>query len=126
MNKYLVMVFLAIELTSCTTKDEQYYRSHPKELQQALKSCPAKKPAGTNCDALGQLGERLNTLAYQLQSGPQRFGGKILSLQVTIAQQEKKLKENSNASDVKAALAKNKEDLADYLAVVKWLESPES
>jgi hypothetical protein len=126
MNKYLVLVLVSLGLVSCSDKKEQYYRSHPKELQQALKSCPADTPPAMTCDALQQLGGRLNELAYQLQSSPQGFGAKILSLQETIATQEAELKESKTAPDVKPSLIKNKSDLADYLAVVKWLESPES
>ena len=81
MNKYLVLVLVSLGLVSCVAKDEQYYLSHPKELQQALKSCPAQTPPNMTCDALQKLGERLNSLAYQLQSSPQGFGNKILSLQ---------------------------------------------
>lgn len=121
-----MLVLVSLGLVSCTAKDEQYYRSHPKELQQALKSCPAEKPPLMTCDALHKLGERLNALAYQLQSSPQGFGAKILSLQQTIAQQEIELKENKRAPDSNTSLINNKNQLADYLAVVKWLESPES
>jgi hypothetical protein len=126
MNKYLVLLLVSLGLVSCAAKDEQYYRSHPKELQQALKSCPAEKPPMMTCDALQTLGERLNSLAYQLQSSPQGFGNKILSLQQTIAKQEVELKEHKTVPNMNASLIKNKNDLADYLAVVKWLESPES
>ena len=127
MNKYLVMILVAaVGLVSCSVKDEAYYLSHPKELQQALKSCPTQQPQGASCDQLQQLGERLNQLAYQLQSSPQGFGSKILSLQETIAKQELELKDKKATPKIRASLVKNKNDLVDYLAVVKWLESPES
>lgn len=113
----------AVGLVSCSVKEEQYYFSHPKEVQQALKSCPAQQPQGISCEQLQQIGERMNNLAYQLQSNPQGFGSKILALQETIAKQEM---EPKKASKTNASLIQNKHDLESYLAIVKWLESPES
>lgn len=125
MNKYLVLALMTLGLVSCTTKDEHYYRSHPHKLQQALKACPSQQPQGLNCEQLGRLGERMNSLAYQLQSSPQGFGAKILSLQEAIAQQEIALKDKPTV-EANTLLAQKKHELAEYLAVVKWLESPES
>ena len=124
MNKYFVMALITLGLVSCAAKDEHYYLSHPKELQQALKSCPYKQPQGLNCDELQKLGEQMNNLAYQLQSSPQGFGSKILSLQELIAKQEMQLNQNSD-TEISTSLAQKKHELAEYLAVVKWLESPE-
>lgn len=126
MNKYLV-ILLILGLTSCIgTKDEQYYRSNPKELQNAMKSCPNKQPEGLTCEHIEQLSNRMNSLAYQLQYNPQGFGGKILALQEKIAKQQLELRKSGANPDIKDSLEQNKQDLADYLAVVKWLESPES
>lgn len=120
-----MMALALLGLVSCSEKNEQYYRSHPKELQQALKTCPAVNPPSMTCDALQELGQSMNSLAYSLQSSPQGFGAKILALQETIAKQELALKNNKDAEGT-AALTQNKKQLANYLAVVKWLESPES
>lgn len=126
MNKYLV-VLIVLGLASCTAaKDEQYYRSHPKQLQEALKACPNQQPQGLTCPQIEELGGRLNNLAYQLQSNPQGFGHKILSLQETLAKQKSELKKNKTNTELKASVEQNKNKLADYLAIVKWLESPES
>ncbi|CAM2793866.1 hypothetical protein [Legionella worsleiensis] len=126
MNKYLVMIFITLGLTACSERGEHYYRANPKELQMALESCPGQKPSGISCEQLAQLGRRLNSLAYQLQLSPQGFGNKILAIQQTIAEQKSKLNHSEGDSELKAALAQNEHDLADCLAVVKWLESPES
>lgn len=91
-----------------------------------MKACPDKQPRGLSCQQAQQIAVELNGLAYQLQSNPQGFGSKILTLQQTIANQETELKKTGNNQELKAALKKNKQDLADYLVVVKWLESPES
>jgi hypothetical protein len=126
MNKYLVMSLLvSLGLVSCGVKDEQYYRLNPKALEKAIKDCPNQQPQGLSCPQIVQLGNRLGNLAYQLQSSPQGFGTKILSLQQTIAAQEKELKSKENP-ELSKSLQVNKADLADFLAVVKWLESPES
>jgi hypothetical protein len=125
MNKYLVVILIALGLTSCNMKNEQYYLSKPKELQKALKACPNQAPQGLSCQQLEQIGDRMNRLAYQLQSNPQAFGNKILALQQTIAAQQLELKKN-RTKELQASLAQNQHDLVDFLAVVKWLESPES
>lgn len=125
MNKYIVFALMSLVLAGCGAKDEQYYRSHPKEIQKSLAACPSNQPEGLSCQQLQKLGERMNTLAYQLQSNPQGFGAKILALQESIAQEELQLKQNSGP-ELKLSIKEHKHTLADYLAVVKWLESPES
>jgi hypothetical protein len=125
MNKCLVAILVILGLTSCTKKDEHYYQSHPNELQQAIKACPGRMPQGVTCDQLQTIAGRMNSLAYQLQSSPQGFGTKILALQEAIAKEEKQLKANGNA-DLQAHIDRNQHDLAEHLAVVKWLESPAS
>ncbi|BCA95232.1 hypothetical protein TUM19329_15930 [Legionella antarctica] len=126
MNKYLVVILIALGLTSCNVKNEQYYLSNPKELQKALKACPNQTPQGLSCQQLEQIGGRMNRLAYQLQSNPQAFGNKILVLQQAISNQQLALKKNSSSKELQASLALNQRNLVDYMAVVKWLESPES
>lgn len=123
MNKYLVMILIALGLVSCSEKNEQYYLKHPKELQQALKTCHDK---GQGCETIKQLAYRMNHLARELQYNPQGFGHKILSLQQTIATQELDINKNKAAPELMASLKQNKHELAECLAVVKWLESPES
>lgn len=126
MNKYIVVLLVTLGLTSCTLKDEHYYRSNPKELQKAIKACPDKQPQGLTCQQVNELGNRMNSLAYQLQYNPQGFGGKILTLQQTISNQEMELKKNGTNPALKATIEQNKQELAEFMAVVKWLESPES
>ncbi|KGP62864.1 hypothetical protein EP47_05195 [Legionella norrlandica] len=127
MNKYLVIILIALGLVSCQfKKDEQYYRSHPSELQKALKLCPNKQPDELNCQQLEEIGRRMNNLAYQLQRSPQEFGNKILDLQQVIAKQQMEIAKKNTNTELQDSLEKNQEELAYYLAVVKWLESPES
>lgn len=126
MNKYLVVILAALTLVSCTTKDEHYYLTHPKMLEQALKACPGEQPQTMSCQQLARLAKKMNMLAYQLQGNPQGFGIKILELQQNIATQEEQLKQDQTNQELKELLEKNKEKLTQLLAVVKWLESPES
>ncbi len=121
-----MIAFITLGLTACSEKNEQYYRSNPAELQKAIKECPQTQPTGMNCEQIEQLGKRLNNLAYQLQFSPQGFGNKILAIQQAIAKQKLELAADGAKPKLKAALEQNERDLADYLAVVKWLESPES
>lgn len=125
MNKYLILILGLLGLTSCTVKDERYYQRHPQALQQAVKLCPNQHPNGMSCQQLMEIANRLNVLGYQLQYNPQRFGIKILSLQQTLADQHNELKKNNSDSQLKDGIDQNKRELADLLAVVKWLESPE-
>jgi len=126
MNKYLVVILLTLGLTACQTKNEQYYLTHLQELQKAVKSCPSQQPQGMTCEQLQQIAKRMNELAFQLQLGPQGFGTNILNLQRTIVKQQLELKQNNNNTELKDSIAKNQHELAFLLAVVKWLESPES
>ena len=126
MNKCLLIMIIILGLTSCSKKNEHYYQMHPQELQQAIKSCPQKSPEGMTCIELQNIAERMNDLAYQLQQSPQGFGNKIIALQETIAKQQQQLKTESNSANLQASIAENEKILAEYLAVVKWLESPVS
>lgn len=120
-----MLSIITLGLLACGAKDEQYYRSHPKEIQTALEHCPSQQPAGMSCEQLHKLGQSMNSLAYQLQSNPQGFGAKILALQEAIAKDEQELKMKDSV-DLKNSLAQKRHTLVEYLAVVKWLESPES
>lgn len=126
MNKCLMAILVVIGLTSCMKKDEAYYQTHPNELQQAIKSCPKQQSQGMTCNQLQELARRMNQLAYQLQQNPQGFGNKILMLQDAIGRQEQQLKTDIGNKELQEEIARNQHDLAEYLAVVKWLESPTS
>lgn len=127
MNKYLVIILIGLGLSSCTTKNEQYYQLHPKELQKAIAMCTNHLLPKTSltCDQLERINNTMNGLAFQLQINPQGFGNKIIKLQQNIATQQIEIN-NHSTGQLKDSLEKNKLDLAYYLAVVKWLESPES
>lgn len=126
MNKYLLILLVVFGLTSCNKKDEQYYQKHPAELQKAIKACPNKQPERLSCKQIEAIGNQMMTLAYQLQYSPQGFGNKILNLQQKIATSKMDLQKESGNSDLKLSIQQDEHDLAVYLAVVKWLESPES
>ncbi len=118
--KYLFMAFTLL-LFSCSTENELYYQTHPQELQTALKGCA--QSSHLNCQQLRTIAITTNQMAMQLQSNPQAFGKKILALQESIAKQALQVKTNP---ELKTSLEKNRLLLAQYLAIVKWLESPES
>lgn len=126
MNKCLVVLLIIWGLSSCSTKNEYYYQTHPNELQQALKSCPEKQSQGLTCEQMETLADRMNKLAYQLQMSPQGFGQKIIALQEAIAKEESQLRTESNNENLQASLTQKKRDLADHLVVVRWFESPTS
>ncbi|TAL66556.1 MAG: hypothetical protein EPN84_00040 [Legionella sp.] len=126
MNKYVMVIVLMLGLTSCSEKNEHYYLTHPEALLSAVKACPVQQSQGLTCSQLSELANRLNILAYQLQYSPQGFGVKILSLQQTLSSQALEIEKNAANAELKASMALNQKDLADRLAVVKWLESPKS
>jgi len=126
MNKCLIAIVAILGLTSCTVKDEHYYQVNPDKLQQAMQACPGQQPQGLNCEQIEALAKRMNSLAYQLQINPQGFGTKIMQLQQTIADLQNQLKNEKDNSALQANLDQNKQNLADHLAVVRWLESPAS
>ena len=127
MNKCgLILLLVVFGLISCTKKDDHYYQTHPKELEQVIKNCPAQHPQQVTCDSLQKIAVRLNELAYLVQYSPQGFGTRISTLQEQIVRQEKQLKLEVSNSDLQANLLENKLILEEYLAVVKWLESPAS
>ncbi|KTC93804.1 MULTISPECIES: hypothetical protein [Legionella] len=125
MQKYLFMACMSLLLAACSTQEDgQYYRTHPQALQNAVKDCPAKQPANISCKQLAEVATGVNELAYQLQVNPQAFGKKIIALQETLASQQANLKANPNQPELKVTVQNNEEQLAEYLAIVRWLESP--
>jgi len=111
-------------LTACQAKDDQYYRLHPQKLQAALNNCSAAN-ASEQCERLRRIGFEVNQLAYKLQSQPQAFGQKIIALQVESVKLHEQYSENKN-DEKKREIDHNQAQLEQYLAIVKWLESPES
>lgn len=122
MIKYVFLFCAAMCLAACTAQDEHYYRTNPQDLDKAIKSCPAQPPPQLSCEQLAAIASSVNALAYQLQVNPQGFGKQILSLQEALAKQEAQPPQ----SKLSAAIIKNKQQLDEYLAVVRWLESPGS
>ncbi|MCE3043949.1 hypothetical protein [Legionella sp. 16cNR16C] len=126
MIKHFVWGMAVLLSTSCSARDENYYRLNPEKVEQALKNCPAASPGKISCNELKALSARQNQLAYELQLSPQGFGQRILSLQMKLAGQKLELKENANQTELREIIDQNERQLAEYLAIVKWLESPES
>lgn len=114
MIKQLLPGLLTLLLTSCATQDEQYFRTHPQKLQEALVSCPNTPPKAISCQQLQLIAVEVNKLVFEMQISPQRFGTKIIALQ-------------SELSETQTDAAKDtiRQKLAMRLAVVRWLQSPE-
>lgn len=123
--KYLFMA-CALLLVACSPRNEHYYQMHPQALQAAIKDCGAKQPSRLSCSQLENIAIKTNELAYQLQANPQAFGRKILALQERIAAEEAALGARVDQAELRVTLKENKQLLAQCLAVVQWLESPES
>ncbi|MFW2570588.1 hypothetical protein [Legionella sp. 29fVS95] len=127
MRKLWVLVCAAsIALAACSTRDEQYYRLNPQALQQAIKDCPNKQPAQISCEQLAAINSSVYELVYQIQINPQEFGKQILSIQQELAKQRIVLKKNPKQPELRKMIEENEQCLAERLAIVRWLESPES
>jgi hypothetical protein len=126
MTRYLFVAAMLMVLVACSTQDELYFRTNPQQLQKAIDNCPEKQPSLVSCEQLAEIAEDVSKLAYQLQVNPQGFGKKILALQENLAKQKADLLTNPNQPELKIKIKKNEQQLVEYLAIVKWLESPES
>ncbi len=115
----IFIVGLILIISGCTPHNENYYRMHLKALQEALSLCPEKSPADISCAKLNALGKEINGLVYELQRSPQQFGSTIITLQNKLAEQK------INAVDLES-VAITEEQLKQRLAIIRWLESPES
>lgn len=126
MFKFISIIVLSFWVVGCTAQDANYYRLHPRALQDAIQTCPSSAPSGISCDALHHIAMELNAMASTLRRDPQAYGQAILSRQEAIAKQMTELEKNPQQLDIKTALDANKKALEQQLAIVKWLESPES
>lgn len=124
MNRTILFIVSFFLIAACSAHDAYYYRLHPKVLQKAIENCPEQQPADMSCDQLKQAALRVNQLSLELRQDPQAYGKKILALETEIAQQEQAQQHQPSEATGKA-LARNKKQLQAYLAIVKWLESPE-
>lgn|SRR3990167_2099858 len=123
--RYFIFVSLALSLIACaSSEDVRYYRLHPKALQRALKNCPDSHPRQIACAELIKIADEVNTLAYQLQRDPQGFGNTILTSEAKLAELERDFKKNKAQSGLYTEIAQEKQKIAEYLAIVQWLESP--
>lgn len=126
MTKYMILIVTSLWVAACAAHDERYYRLHPVALQKAMEACPNKAPKDLSCERLNKIAIHVNELAYQLRSDPQGYGKGILALQELIAKEQASLKENTADPSLSLTLADNQRKLENRLAIVKWLESPES
>ena len=124
--RYFVLASLLFSLMACTpSKDARYYRLHPQALQEALKNCPQSHPKHIACPELVMVADEVNTLAYQLQRDPQGFGNTILKAQAKLAHLLARAIKNDKSSALHAQIVRDKQKIAEYLSIVRWLESPQ-
>lgn len=109
MIKYILLIAMPLLVSVCTADTKAHYKLHLSQLQRDIAQCPDRHPPNVSCEQLQQYAEHANDLADELHNNPQVFGQKILSLQ---------------ESQAKQPTDQNTIQLAERLAVVKWLESP--
>jgi hypothetical protein len=124
--KFVILAMMSLWVVACSAHDENYYRMHPNVLHNEIKKCPDEQPQSLSCEQLTAVAAQMNELAYQLRSNPQLFGQQIMTLQTMLVAQEKSLQQNREQPELTVEINKNRQILNERLAVVKWLESPES
>jgi hypothetical protein len=124
MIKCSIFAMMSLWVSATLAHDVSYYKLHPKVLQQALNACP-KQTTSLDCEQLKKIASDTNILVYELRMDPQGYGQKILALQEKVAVLEAELTK-TKSQEAQSVLKQNKQQLSERLAVVKWLESPES
>jgi hypothetical protein len=128
--KYLFLSTLILFLTACQKHDLQFYRTHPRALQTAMDQCPSQNASNPSCEELSRVALDINKLVFELQQNAQLFGVHLMGLQAELATLQAEAKSNSLSLEKRKDLTKKikamQEDLSMRLAVVEWLESPES
>ena len=125
MRSVLLMVFISLSLIGCKIKDNAYYEKHPVELEAFLKECVLSP--SDDCERLKMLAIKMNELAFELQRDPQSVGRKILLLQDQLNQSNGGIEGTAYGRAASTEdYNEKKHELNQYLAVVQWLESPES
>lgn len=122
----IVVICYPLLLSSCNAENEHYYRVHPEQLQKSVTQCEQQKSNSKKCQQLRMLAIEINQLAYALQRNPQAFGQDILKIQQKLAHLEQQQKKDQKSKEITLQIKQNKRLLSKYLAVVRWLESPES
>lgn len=126
MKRFLILGLATTLLLACQGRDENYYRVHPQELNEAIEKCPQKHPAGLTCEQMNGIVAEVNELATEVHRDAQGFGKKIIALQTELANLQLQLRKTPGKTDTVNAIDSIKLELAMRLAIVKWLESPES
>lgn len=114
---WLVSILSLCLIGGCTSHQAAYYRHHPQAVFKALQACASgKQHLDPSCQDLESMAQVLRKWVSEVQSNPQSFGQEIIQTQircaaVTLSEAEK---------------MRCHHDLEMRLAVVKWLESPES
>lgn len=124
MINYIILMALPLLANSSSVHDETFYSLHPSELQKAIEQCPSAHPIGITCEQLIDSAKRANVLISELHYNPQGFGQNILTLQEELAKLRSSLKTSADQIEIQASIDKNKTQLNERLAIVKWLTSP--
>lgn len=124
MIKYILLITLPLLASVGNADTETYYKEHLNKLQRDISQCPERHPQHVTCDQLTQYALDANKLADELRNSPQDFGKKILSLQESQANILAALKNDPDQSDLKQSIHQTNKQIAERIAVVKWLESP--
>lgn len=124
--RYVLLLGLCLFASLSNAQGQDDFRLNPVALQKALDNCPKVSPQGMTCEQLSVIASNVNRLVSELRMDPQAFGHTILVLQQKIAALDILLKNDPSKPELIEALKADKSQLASRMAVVKWLESPES
>lgn len=124
MKRSMQGLLLSLVLVGCSQQhDARYYTSHPKALEQALSTCPARTTVSLSCETLEQIHVKMNQLMYQLQDDQLAYGRHILALQEQAAEYKQQLQTQPDPEKA-IALKAVELQIQERLLAVQWLESP--
>lgn len=103
-----------------------WFGEHPEALQKVIADCPHKQPKNISCKKLQEIGLRLNNFIFKFQTDAQNYGQDILNLQNKIVLEEEELTKSPESDALKLAIEKDKMEVGERLAIVRWLASPEA
>lgn len=154
--KYIIVGSLICGfLTSCTSKSDYYYLNNPTELVKILNRCikeglssdsildidkkltsneisldeqknSSDKLSNELCNHFKSLYIMMQEEAHDLQLNPQDYGLNIIKLQEKLEIAKSLLNKGSDKPKLEKEIEKITRQLRIRLAIVKWLETPES
>lgn len=109
MKRFLLVLLLAVGVSSCQQeRDQAYYLNNPDKLRVILTRCDAQASPDAFCQASYKMGQSLNALIQSFVKNQQVFGQAILQAEMKRDELQEQLNqaESSGAQEKVASLKK--------------------